>query len=199
LRETPDDVARRAAIILTNAMTKICLAKVSRDDAEYFSKLTGESTALSASRSASRALLLPWADRGNRGAGEVARPVLTPAELRTLGDRALVVSQDRQPIVLRQRPWFGVPALARLVPDLAGAGDALAACRRRAALPDPRPTDAADPAGAAPPVIAPAGAGDGAGLAAPPAPVAPPRPARAQRPRKATRRSQCHPWSSRGR
>ena len=27
-----------AAIILTNAMTKICLAKVSRADAEYFSK-----------------------------------------------------------------------------------------------------------------------------------------------------------------
>jgi len=127
-----------AAIILTNAMTKICLAKVSRADAEYFSKLTGESTALSTSHSASRALLLPWADRGNRGAGEVARPVLTPAELRTLGDAALVVSQDRQPLVLRQRPWFRVPALARLVPALAGAGDALAACRRRVALPDPR-------------------------------------------------------------
>lgn len=131
-----------AAIILTNAMTKICLAKVSRDDAEYFSKLTGESTVLTESRSASRALLLPWADRGNRGAGEVARPVLTPAELRTLGDAALVVSQDRQPLVLRQRPWFRVPALARLVPDLAGEGDALAACRRRVALPDPRATAA---------------------------------------------------------
>jgi len=128
-----------AAIILTNAMTKICLAKVSRDDAEYFSKLTGESTALSASHSASRTLLLPWADRGNRGEGEVARPVLTPAELRTLGDAALVVSQDRQPLLVRQRPWFRVPALARLVPDLAGAGDALAACRRCVALPDPRP------------------------------------------------------------
>jgi type IV secretion system protein VirD4 len=32
-----------AAIILTNALTKICLAKVSREDAEYFSKLTGGS------------------------------------------------------------------------------------------------------------------------------------------------------------
>jgi len=131
-----------AAIILTNAMTKICLAKVSRADAEYFSKLTGESTALSTSRSASRALLLPWADRGNRGAGEVARPVLTPAELRTLTDGALVVAQDRQPLVLRQRPWFRVPALARLVPDLAGEGDALMACRRRVALPDPRAAEA---------------------------------------------------------
>jgi len=64
-----------AAIILTNAMTKICLAKVSRADAEYFSKLTGESTVLSESRSASRALLLPWADRGNRGAGQTSPAV----------------------------------------------------------------------------------------------------------------------------
>jgi len=135
-----------AAIILTNAMTKICLAKVSRADAEYFSKLTGESTVLAASRSASRALLRPWADRGNRGAGEVARPVLTPAELRTLGDAALVVSQDRQPLVLRQRPWFRVPALARLVPDLAGEGDALATCRRRVPLPDPRAAEGPAPA-----------------------------------------------------
>jgi len=183
-----------AAIILTNAMTKICLAKVSRADAEYFSKLTGESTALAVSRGASRALLLPWADRGNRGVGEVARPVLTPGELRTLGDAALVVSQDRQPLVVRQRPWFRVPALARLVPALAGAGDALAACRRRIALPDPRPIDVADPTGDAPlaaggahpalPVVVPAGAGDGDGVAAPPALAAPTRLVRAKRPRK---------------
>ncbi len=186
-----------AAIILTNAMTKICLAKVSRDDAEYFSKLTGESTALSTSRSASRALLLPWADRGNRGEGEVARPVLTPAELRTLGDAALVVSQDRQPLVLRQRPWFRVPALARLVPDLAGAGDALAACRRPMALPDPRAVEEPIVVEAAP---TGAGAGDGpfaasiepsvgvAGMNQPAAsatPVGRARSARAKRPRTA--------------
>jgi len=185
-----------AAIILTNAMTKICLAKVSRADAEYFSKLTGESTVLAASRSASRALLLPWADRGNRGAGEVARPVLTPAELRTLGDAALVVSQDRQPLVLRQRPWFRVPALARLVPDLAGAGDALAACRRPAALPDPRaaaPATMGEPpvatGASAVPVVGPvdlpadAAAPDEPGVTM--TPVGRARPARAKRSRTA--------------
>jgi type IV secretion system protein VirD4 len=188
-----------AAIILTNAMTKICLAKVSRADAEYFSKLTGESTVLAASRSASRALLLPWADRGNRGAGEVARPVLTPAELRTLGDGALVVSQDRQPLVLRQRPWFRVPALAHLVPDLAGAGDALAACRRPMALPDPRAAegpivveDAAIVAGAgdgpfAAPVEPPVGVADTNEPTASARPVERARPARAKRPRTAVR------------
>ena len=166
-----------AAIILTNAMTKLCLAKVSREDAEYFSKLTGESTVLAESRSASRALLLPWADRGNRGAGEVARPVLTPAELRTLGDRALIVAGDRPPLLVRQRPWFRVPALARLVPDLAGEGDALVACRRRTALPDPRAIPVAGPVD--PP----------ADMAAPDEPIVAMAPVGRMRPARAKRQS----------
>ena len=84
-----------AAIILTNAMTKICLAKVSRADAEYFSKLTGESTVLAASRSASRALLLPWADRGNRGAGEVSWLEMHPSASCGALIRVVQATQDR--------------------------------------------------------------------------------------------------------
>jgi len=122
--------------------------------------------------------------------------VLTPAELRTLGDAALVVSQDRQPLLVRQRPWFRVPALARLVPDLAGAGDALAACRRPAALPDPRaadaPVTAVDTSAVTGVVNKPCAVptdpqsgvdGMADGVAASLAPVGRARPARAKRPR----------------
>ncbi len=130
------------------------------------------------------------------GAGEVARPVLTPAELRTLGDAALVVSQDRQPLVLRQRPWFRVPALARLVPDLAGEGDALAACRRPMALLDPRAATTAQIEGVSVgvetrdrPCVAPADPPVSQAVLGEPvvtmAPVGRARPTRAKRPRTA--------------
>jgi DNA-binding CsgD family transcriptional regulator len=109
--------------------------------------------------------------------------VLTPAELRTLGDAALVVAQDRQPLLVRQRPWFRVPALA--------------ACRRRVALPDPRAakvavlaadTSVGSGTGDLPAIASvnpPVGADGTNGPAMPGASAGRARPAHAKRPRQA--------------
>jgi len=131
-----------AATILTNATTKLCLARVSGDDAAYFSRLTGTATVHSRSRGRSRATVAPLADRGTVGAGEAARPLLTPDELRTLGAGVLVVAADRHPLLARQRRYYRVPALVRRLPlgHLPGLGDPdpLAPFRaRRAAAPLP--------------------------------------------------------------
>ena len=107
-----------ADTILSNSTTKLCLGRVTHDDAEYFSKLGGTATVLSANRSASRALLVPWADRGNRGQGEAQRALITPDELRTMRDEVFVVAGHHHPVRARQRRYYDDPALARLVPDL---------------------------------------------------------------------------------
>ncbi len=142
-----------AATILTNATTKLCLARVSGDDADYFSRLAGTTTVHSRSRGRSRATVAPLADRGTVGAGEAARPLLTPDELRTMGDGVLVVSADRHPLLARQRRYYRVPALVRRLPlgrpAAPGDPDPLAPFRAHRAA-DPLP-DAAlvvpDPAG----------------------------------------------------
>jgi len=134
-----------AATILTNATTKLCLARVSGDDADYFSRLTGTATVHSRSRGRSRATVAPLADRGSVGAGEAGRPLLTPDELRTLGAGVLVVAADRHPLLARQRRYYRVPVLVRRLPlgHIPGPGDPdpLAPFRARRAA-DPLPVAA---------------------------------------------------------
>ena len=125
-----------ADTILSNSTTKLCLGRVTHDDAEYFSKLAGTTTVLSANRSASRALLVPWADRGNRGAGEAQRALITPDELRVMRDELFVVAGHRHPVRAHQRRYYDDPALARLVPDLTLI-DPLLSLQRPAPLPVP--------------------------------------------------------------
>jgi len=125
-----------ADTILSNSTTKLCLGRVTHDDAEYFSKLAGTTTVLSANRSASRALLVPWADRGNRGAGEAQRALITPDELRVMRDELFAVAGHRHPIRAHQRRYYDDPALARLVPDLTLI-DPLLSLQRPAPLPVP--------------------------------------------------------------
>jgi len=125
-----------ADTILSNSTTKLCLGRVTHDDAAYFSKLAGTTTVLSANRSASRALLVPWADRGNRGAGEAQRALITPDELRTMRDEVFAVAGHRHPMRAHQRRYYDDPALARLVPDLTRT-DPLLSLQRHAPLPVP--------------------------------------------------------------
>jgi len=128
--------AEDADTILSNATTKMCLGRVTHDDAEYFSKLAGITTVYSANRSASRPLLMPWADRGNRGMGEAQRALITPDELRTMRDEVFIVAGHQHPIRARQRRYYDDPALARRVSDLARI-DPLVGLMRAAPLPVP--------------------------------------------------------------
>jgi len=125
-----------ADTILSNATTKMCLGRVTHDDAEYFSKLAGTTTVYSANRSASRPLLMPWADRGNRGIGETQRALITPDELRTMRDEVFIVAGHQYPIRAQQRRYYDDPALARRVPNLTRA-DPLVVLRRAVPLPIP--------------------------------------------------------------
>ncbi len=129
-----------ADTILSNATTKLCLGRVTHDDAEYFSKLAGTATVFSANQSASRPLLLPWADRGNRGVGESQRPLITSDELRTMRDEVFVVAGHRDPIRASQRRYYDDPALVRLVPRL-GTPDPCVSLRRATPLAMPRSHD----------------------------------------------------------
>jgi len=167
-----------AATIVSNATTKLCLGRVTHDDAEYFSKLAGTTTVYSANRSASRPLLMPWADRGNRGIGEAQRALITPDELRTMRDEVFIVAGHQHPIRARQRRYYDDPALARRVPDRAHI-DPLVDMRRAVPLPVPivdaplsDPTDDAMPRPAIPPV-APEPAGEGAAVVGSPSPPPP--------------------------
>ena len=170
-----------AATILTNATTKLCLARVSGEDADYFSRLVGTATVHSRSRGRSRATVAPLADRGNVGTGEAARPLLTPDELRTLGAGVLVVAADRHPVLARQRRYYRVPELVRRLPlgraPEPGDPDPLAPFRAWRAA-DPLP-DAAlvvpDPAADDAPASAGVTAGPGAAVATVAAPTAPAR------------------------
>ena len=121
-----------AETIRTNAATKLCLAGVTHDDAEYFSRLAGTTTVHATNRGSTHPLLLPWADRGNRGVGEVARPLITPDELRTLGEEVLIVAGRQHPVRARQMRAYQDPALRHRLADPI-ADDALAYFRRRRA------------------------------------------------------------------
>ncbi len=165
-----------AETILSNATTKMCLGRVTHDDAEYFSKLAGITTVYSANRSASRPLLMPWADRGNRGIGESQRALLTPDELRTMRDEVFIVAGHQHPIRARQRRYYDDPTLGRLLPD-SNRADPLIALHRAVALPVPmvEPAPPEDGEGHAMPptgVVAPGGADNAPPQTVPPLPPA---------------------------
>jgi type IV secretion system protein VirD4 len=94
-------------IIVTDCSTKIALAKTSADDAEWFSRGTGTATVLaySAGDNRKRGDQLPRS--GSRGVNEIGRPLLTPGEVTRLAeDTMLVLSGNRQPMLVRQRRWY---------------------------------------------------------------------------------------------
>ncbi len=102
-------------IIVTDCSTKIALAKTSADDAEWFSRGTGTATVLSYTAGDSRRRGDRLARSGSRGVSEIARPLLTPGEVTRLPeDTMLVLSGNRQPMLVTQRRWYQDRHLRRL-------------------------------------------------------------------------------------
>jgi len=102
-------------IIVTDCATKIALARTSADDAEWFSRGTGTATVLSYTAGDSRKRGDRLARSGSRGVNEIARPLLTPGEVTRLAeDTMLVLSGNRQPMLVRQRRWYQDRRLHRL-------------------------------------------------------------------------------------
>ncbi|HXT35884.1 MAG TPA: type IV secretory system conjugative DNA transfer family protein, partial [Chloroflexota bacterium] len=89
--------------------------KTSADDAEWFSRGTGAATVLSYSAGDNRKRGDRLARSGNRGVSEIGRPLLTPDEVTRLPeDTMLVLSGNRQPILVRQRRWYRDRRLRKL-------------------------------------------------------------------------------------
>ncbi len=108
-----------AQTIFGSAGTKICLGGVNSDDAEEFSRLSGQATVLTSSQGDNREITrLPWASGGSRGTSETGRPLMTPDELRTMGEDVFVISGKRRPILARPKPWYKDRSMRRMVPDL---------------------------------------------------------------------------------
>ena len=102
-------------IIVTDCSTKIALAKTSADDAEWFSRGSGTATVLACTAGDSRKRGERLARSGSRGMSEVARPLLTPARSRGWPtDTMLVLSGNRQPMLVRQQRWYQERRLRRL-------------------------------------------------------------------------------------
>ncbi|HEX5501148.1 MAG TPA: type IV secretory system conjugative DNA transfer family protein [Thermomicrobiales bacterium] len=139
-----------ADTILGNANTKLCLAGVGKgvttNDAQYFSELAGTTTVHSRNQGSTRAFLSPWADRGNRGANEVARALITPDELRTMRGQVLVIAGQEHPLLARQCRYYEDPALRALLPDPSTTDPLVPLRRRREAAPLPDPRDGCDDA-----------------------------------------------------
>ncbi len=108
-----------AQTIFGSAGTKICLGGVNSEDAELFSKLSGQQTVLTLSQGDNREITrVPWATGGNRGTSETGKPLIYPDELRTMGEDVFVISGSRRPIRARPKPWFKDSELRWMVPDL---------------------------------------------------------------------------------
>jgi type IV secretion system protein VirD4 len=106
-----------AATILAACGSKLALSGLSPQDARTFSDLAGTSTAVQHSASKQRGRFKVLADRGMRSQSEVARPLLTPDEVRRLGrDELLAVVGELQPLRLRQRRWYRDGPINRRVP-----------------------------------------------------------------------------------
>jgi type IV secretory pathway TraG/TraD family ATPase VirD4 len=102
-------------IITTGCTTKIALARTNADDAEWFSRGTGTATVLSYTAGDSRKRGDRMARSGSRGVSEIARPLLTPGEVTRLSDDTmLVLSGNRQPMLVKQRRWYQDRRLHRL-------------------------------------------------------------------------------------
>jgi type IV secretory pathway TraG/TraD family ATPase VirD4 len=102
-------------IIVTDCSTKIALAKTSADDAEWFSRGSGTATVLSFTAGDSRKRGDRLARSGSRGVSEVGRPLLTSGEVTRLAENSmLVLSSNRQPMLVRQQRWYQERRLRRL-------------------------------------------------------------------------------------
>ena len=125
-----------AKSILQNANTKMCLSRVTGEDARMFSELSGNATVLTTTQSGTRQTFDVLQQHGGRSRSEAQRALITPDELRTMGEDVFAVLAGEHAIRARQRPYYKDRALRRLVPDLAQT-DPLAPLRRSYPLPDP--------------------------------------------------------------
>ncbi|HVC82166.1 MAG TPA: type IV secretory system conjugative DNA transfer family protein [Chloroflexota bacterium] len=102
-------------VIVTACTTRVGLAGMVANDAQWFSEQTGVATVVTRSAGTSRKRGEALAQSGNEGVSESSQPLLTPGEVTRMGkDQLLVLAGNRQPVLLRQRRWYQDRRLKRL-------------------------------------------------------------------------------------
>ncbi len=103
-----------ADIILELANTKMCMSRISGRDAQDFSDLAGVATVLTENQSGNRHALSVLPESAGRSRSETQRPLITPHELRTMGEEVLLVLADKDAVKVRQARYFKDRRLRRL-------------------------------------------------------------------------------------
>jgi type IV secretion system protein VirD4 len=107
-----------AETILANCSTKIALAGLDIDSAEYISRCLGQTTLVTSRRSLSTEGIFGPVQAIGYSRAETERALLTPDEVRRLGrNQALVVSANRPPLLL-EKFWYSASACPALAPSL---------------------------------------------------------------------------------
>lgn len=97
--------------IISNSRTKLLLPGAGLEECEYFSKLTGQTTTIAKSQSKNMRGMI-FADSESFNKSETARPLMTPDEVRTMAEGAILMVSGRLPAVLVQSsPYFKSPEL----------------------------------------------------------------------------------------
>jgi type IV secretion system protein VirD4 len=102
-----------AKTILTNCATKIALSGLDLETAEYFSRTVGQATVRTPRRSWTRRWMDPLPSAIHDSSPEHGRFLLTPDEVRRLPEeQALVVTGNRQPMLVVRYPYAHLPLMA---------------------------------------------------------------------------------------
>lgn len=105
-----------ADIILELANTKLCMSRISGRDAQDFSDLAGVTTVLTENQSGNRRSLSVLPESAGRSRSEAQRPLITPHELRTMGEDVLLVLADKDAVRVHQARYFKDRRLRKIVP-----------------------------------------------------------------------------------
>ena len=106
-----------AQTILGNCHTKLALSGLDGETAEYFSKTAGQGTIQTWRKGASRRPLSWWPTSLSRTAVEQGRAVLTPDEVRRLGEEDIIaIVGNRQPMLLTRERFASMPCTALVRP-----------------------------------------------------------------------------------
>lgn len=120
-----------AQVILTNCATKIALSGLDVDTATYFSRSLGEASVSRRQVSWNRRRFALLASSSSVSHPEHARRLLTPDEVRRIGEKdALVITGNRRPFLL-QKYWYHANAQAPQMPQQAETREAEVPAKER--------------------------------------------------------------------
>ncbi len=125
-----------AEAITSNATIKVALPGIESEDAQYFSRLAGETTVISEGQVGHRDTMSVFQNSANRSRVEAKRSLITPDELKRLDGEAVISYRNQRPIRAKLVPYWEVKHLRARAWD-GRSKDPLEEMVREEPLPDP--------------------------------------------------------------